>query len=1101
MGLNITAGSIDPRGPLRSVSVRVIHGDCRAVMGSMDEASVDAIVCDPPYLLEFMGKEFDRQHHHMEGASTGEKMQAWHLSWAREAYRVLRPGAHLLAFGGSRTYHRLASAIEDAGFEVRDQIMWLYGCLSEDTEILIDGQWEHYTKAISGRLALCYDASCDEFSWQPIKEQVVYDYDETAFQIRSERTDQIVSRNHRCIIDRGNGWEFVLAEEAAREHQICVPIVEDLPDLLAHLQGHNTRATCPEQDVFASMQGESDLGRQNRQDHTDGEAEGPRDPVRGLRGGRLEAERLASNCTDADVFSRVQREASSKGACAAFAQGALRLDWRLDEIVSRQDDGRGQSSVERGSHLLSEAWELQVDQVRSVSAGVHGDGATRRLRDGTSANRCEGTWQSVVANGGGSSREPRSAGQSAGEPGTVCFEQGTQAARGERFAVADLARIKAVPYRGIVWCVKVSTGAFVVRRNGKVFVTGNSGFPKSRDVSKAIDAEAGAEREVVGERHYAGGHVQRSKSPRFNGQDYAGGGVYVEPPQRMNTAPATDLARQWAGWGTALKPANEPLIWAQKKFSVVPDCATLVEFSATVEALLWSMSPAKLAAALSGSNRQEQDEASGSVRLLAALLDTLSLRGASAMTDMFNSPETGSTFLSTALLWNAILAASWPSMSTSTIGTASSLTTGLRTLSCLASAIIPESTIKAALAANGVWLNAEGADSNLSASPSSSKAIPARSVRASASTDTMRAMLDALARLAVESSTLPLATVESFVRQPVQIASQTPDASNERHAPALSVAGLLRLSPLDLRNIVDETAWPQPTESAISPNHEPLVLARKPLGASTVAANVLEHGTGGLNIDGCRVPAESGDKGEWPVTSRTERRGSMAGPLSAVQTDHSSGRWPANVIHDGSDEVEAAFAAQSKVTKSSGGKGEASRKSALNGLVYQGGYSGSTLWQNAGGLGDTGTASRFFYCAKAGRSERWKHVVCRCSAQVIPPGHVLYKLKHCPVCGDEFGVTAHPTQKPENLMRFLCRLITPPGGTVLDMFAGSGSTGCAALAEGFGFVGIEADAIYAAIAEARIAAARVGPKDRPKPRAKAEVQPSPTPDLFSLAAE
>jgi site-specific DNA-methyltransferase (adenine-specific) len=362
-------------------------------------------------------------------------------------------------------------------------------------------------------------------------------------------------------------------------------------------------------------------------------------------------------------------------------------------------------------------------------------------------------------------------------------------------------------------------------------------------------------------------------------------------------------------------------------------------------------------------------------------------------------------------------------------------------------------------------------------------------------------MLDALARLAVESSTLPLATVESFVRQPVQIASQTPDASNERHAPALSVAGLLRLSPLDLRNIVDETAWPQPTESAISPNHEPLVLARKPLGASTVAANVLAFGTGALNIDGCRVPAESGDKGEWPVTSRTERRGSMAGPMSAVQTDHSSGRWPANVIHDGSDEVEAAFAAQSKVTKSSGGKGEASRKSALNGLVYQGGYSGSTLWQNAGGLGDTGTASRFFYCAKAGRSERWKHVVCRCSAQVIPPGHVLYKLKHCPVCGDEFGVTAHPTQKPENLMRFLCRLITPPGGTVLDMFAGSGSTGCAALAEGFGFVGIEADAIYAAIAEARIAAARVGPKDRPKPRAKAEVQPSPTPDLFSLAAE
>jgi DNA modification methylase len=69
-------------------------------MGSMDEASVDAIVCDPPYLLEFMGKEFDRQHHHMEGASAGEKMQAWHLSWAREAYRVLRPGGSFAGVWG-----------------------------------------------------------------------------------------------------------------------------------------------------------------------------------------------------------------------------------------------------------------------------------------------------------------------------------------------------------------------------------------------------------------------------------------------------------------------------------------------------------------------------------------------------------------------------------------------------------------------------------------------------------------------------------------------------------------------------------------------------------------------------------------------------------------------------------------------------------------------------------------------------------------------------------------------------------------------------------------------------------------------------------------
>ena len=173
--------------------------------------------------------------------------------------------------------------------------------------------------------------------------------------------------------------------------------------------------------------------------------------------------------------------------------------------------------------------------------------------------------------------------------------------------------------------------------------------------------------------------------------------------------------------------------------------------------------------------------------------------------------------------------------------------------------------------------------------------------------------------------------------------------------------------------------------TALKPACEDWWLLRKPL-QGIVAGNVLEHGTGALNIDGCRV---------------------------------STGRWPANVIHSGLSEE----------------------------------------W------------AQYFYCAKAGRSERWKHVVCSCLAQVIPPGHVVYDLKHCPLCGDEFKVTAHPTQKPESLMRFLCRLITPPDGTILDPFCGSGSTGRGAVLEGFDFVGIEQDPAHADVARLRIQAA------------------------------
>jgi site-specific DNA-methyltransferase (adenine-specific) len=102
-------------------------GDCIEVMAGMEENSVDAIVTDPPYLLSFMGKAFDRQHKALAGDNEGQQMQAWHSAWVKQAYRVLKPGGYLLAFGGSRTVHRLMSALEDAGFWMHPVIGWVNG--------------------------------------------------------------------------------------------------------------------------------------------------------------------------------------------------------------------------------------------------------------------------------------------------------------------------------------------------------------------------------------------------------------------------------------------------------------------------------------------------------------------------------------------------------------------------------------------------------------------------------------------------------------------------------------------------------------------------------------------------------------------------------------------------------------------------------------------------------------------------------------------------------------------------------------------------------------------------------------------------------------
>jgi DNA modification methylase len=195
--------------------------------------------------------------------------------------------------------------------------------------------------------------------------------------------------------------------------------------------------------------------------------------------------------------------------------------------------------------------------------------------------------------------------------------------------------------------------------------------------------------------------------------------------------------------------------------------------------------------------------------------------------------------------------------------------------------------------------------------------------------------------------------------------------------------------------------------TTLKPAHEPIVLARKQLDG-TVNQNQLKHGTGCLNIDACRIDMSKDDRKGARVPHHFLKYGIVdagrGGHLRNGKTfePHIKGRFPANVIHDGSDEAMKVFPGT-----------------------------------------DETSASRYFYCSKASKSDK-----------------------------NDGAENSHPTVKPTELMRYLCRLITPNGGTVLDPFTGSGSTGRGAILEGCDFIGIELSGEYASIANLRIMAAK-----------------------------
>ncbi len=256
--------------------------------------------------------------------------------------------------------------------------------------------------------------------------------------------------------------------------------------------------------------------------------------------------------------------------------------------------------------------------------------------------------------------------------------------------------------------------------------------------------------------------------------------------------------------------------------------------------------------------------------------------------------------------------------------------------------------------------------------------------------------------------------------------------------------------------------------TALKPSWEPIILARKPIEESTIPKNILKYGTGGLNIDGCRIPSSDEVKNHSRSAESSKSKG-IYGDSTEQETHQTDGqllgRFPANIIHDGSEDIIKNFPDSSckRIEKPSDCK-----------------TTGTTSFdcmrgnRPARGYTDNGSAARFFYCAKTSKTDRDEGLdAFEVKRQDRNNGGIGRPCSKEAREGED-GVNAanskntHPTVKPNELMKYLVRLITPPNGLVLDPFMGSGSTGKACMSEGFSFIGIDISTDYCEIAEARI---------------------------------
>lgn len=462
-----------------------------------------AAFCDPPYFLGSIVKRFGAKNSApakfgKDGAfSRASKgfmgktwdgfedvwvYQEWVTQWATLLLSAVYPGAIGLFFGGTRTYHRLAAGLEDAGWEVIDSIAYMYGCLDEETEILTKDGWVQYHTDISKSLVLCYNKDTDEFIWGKPTNVFKYQYNDTAYRVQSDHTDQLISRNHRCLVEREGTLLFEFAENAAQEHEIRVPILEGVRGVQRAIRNAE-RNTSDTESVLRTLFASEKNKQTSSHSKTVIRAKTNIANLPRMWQGVLHPHLLCKQRQRTSVQQGMQWQSTRQGMGSA---GIQRRTFAYSRIVQGSSALRGKQPFLEGRNYISQSQGALFQseyQVREMPTGIYRNVPKRWICDGTQTVGSTGHRACIAQAGSSASCKSQRRGQSVGKFRIIRNQRGSQDVRKARIPTTDLATITPTHYSGIMWCPTVPTGAFVARRNGKVFITGNSGFPKSHSVS------------------------------------------------------------------------------------------------------------------------------------------------------------------------------------------------------------------------------------------------------------------------------------------------------------------------------------------------------------------------------------------------------------------------------------------------------------------------------------------------------------------------------------------------------------------------------------------------------------------------------------------